>query len=264
MTRTFHSLVLCYHAISDTWSDELAVSQADFERQLRRLLDRSYRPVPAVEALDGRRKILHVTFDDAFRSVAKALPILERLGVPATVFACPDYADDGRPLAVPELAPEARHHPDELTTMNWDDLRALVERQIVVASHTLTHPHLTTLSEEELRRELRGARERLQDELRVPCRFLAYPYGEEDERVRAAARASGYDAAFALPGKQTPIDRYAIPRVGIWRSDGVVRTALKTSPIGRRVVSGPANAVRARWPRLARTRGAERPVADDA
>ena len=41
----------------------------------------------AVEAATGTGKLLHVTFDDAFASVRTALPVLERTGARATVFA---------------------------------------------------------------------------------------------------------------------------------------------------------------------------------
>ena len=84
------------------------------------------------------------------------------------------------------------------------------------------------------------------------CRFLAYPFGEEDARVRLAARSSGYDAAFALPGNQSSADPYAVPRIGIWRKDGTLRAALKTSATGRRLLLDPLASARERWPRLAR------------
>jgi peptidoglycan/xylan/chitin deacetylase (PgdA/CDA1 family) len=163
------------------------------------------------------------------------VPLLDRLGVRATVFACTDYADDGRPLDIPELRVEAETHPGELATMGWDELREIGERKLEVGSHTRTHAHLTELSESELREEVRGSRERLEDELGIRCRFLAYPYGEHDPRVRAAARAAGYAAAFALPGPEGPIDFYQVPRIGIWRRDGIVRGTLKTTAPGRRV-----------------------------
>jgi len=247
-------LVLCYHAISETWRDELSVSPIVFERQVRTLLSRGYRPATAAEVVASRGKLLHITFDDAFQSVSSALPALERLGVPATVFACPALADGAEALPVPELHVQVRQNPAELVTMGWDDLRALVERNIEVGSHTLTHPHLTRLGDHELLRELQVSRERLQDQLGVRCRFLAYPYGEEDERVRAAARLSGYEAAFALPGSHTSFDIYAVPRVGIWRKDGPVRVSVKTSQVGRRLLADAVTSARQRWPRLTRRR----------
>ena len=219
-------LVLCYHAVSDTWEHSLSVRPAAFERQLRFLV-RLYRPVTATEILRARGRLLHVTFDDAFRSVDAALPALERLGVPATVFACTDLADEGLPLAVPELAADAAAHPEELSTHSWERLCELAERGVEIGSHTCSHPHLPRLGDDELDRELRESRTRLEDELRRRCRFLAYPFGDEDGRVRAAARHAGYEAAFALPGDVAAPDDFAVPRLGVWRRDTQPRLATK-------------------------------------
>ena len=230
-------LVLCYHAVSDSWPDRLAVRPAALERQLRSLLRRGYHPAGAASVAGGSGRLVHVTFDDAYTSVARAIPLLERLGVPSTVFACSGYADGGRVLDVPELAAEAESHPDELETMNWDELGALTERGVEVGSHTVTHAHLTRLSDEELNRELRESRTELSDRLGRPCRFLAYPYGEEDGRVRAAAQAAGYQAAFGLPTPGAPFDRYSVPRIGVWRDDSLFRFTLKSSPTARRLAA---------------------------
>lgn len=227
-------LVLCYHAVSDTWNDRLSVGPAELERQLRFLRLRGFRGIDAAGAVAGRRGAVHVTFDDAYTSVEAALPVLERLRIPATVFACSQYAADGRPLDVPELAHEAALHPQELATMDWDALRALAERGVEVGSHTVSHPRLTTLGDEELRRELVASRERLEDELGRPCRYLAYPYGDEDGRVHAAARAAGYEAGFALPVRPERGNRFAVPRVGVYRRDTLPRFALKTLALARR------------------------------
>ena len=228
--------MLCYHAVSDSWPHHLAVTRRAFERQLRSLKFRRYRPVSAADAASGRGRVFHVTFDDAYTSVAAAVPTLERLGVPATVFACPEFADEGRPLAIPELAAEASAHPDELATMNWDQLRDLVAHEVEIGSHTLSHAHLTQLTDAELSRELRESRERIEAELARPCRFVAYPYGDDDERVHRAARLAGYRAGFAAPGRLAPVNVYALPRVGIWRHDGPLRVTLKTTGVVRRAL----------------------------
>jgi peptidoglycan/xylan/chitin deacetylase (PgdA/CDA1 family) len=226
-------LVLCYHAVSDTWHHALSVPADVLERQLRLLLRLGYRPATAAEALTGSGKLLHVTFDDAFKSVGNALPVLERRGVRATVFACTGFGEDGRSLDVPELADELRARPEELSTMSWDELRALVERGVEVGSHTVSHPHLPALSDAELADELRSSRQRLEDELGRPCRVLAYPYGECDERVRAAARAGGYDAAFGLPGDPTGRDPFDVFRVGVWHGESPRRVSFKALPAVR-------------------------------
>ena len=221
-------MVLCYHAISSTWPDVLAVAPAAFERQLRWLIRLGYRPVDAATAVAGRGRGLHVTFDDAYRNVVEALPVLERYGVPATVFACSGYAESGRALDVPELVDRIRGHEAEAATMDWQALRELAERGVEIGSHTVSHAHLTRLGDAELQRELVESRERLEDELGQPCRWLAYPFGEHDDRVQAAAARAGYEAAFAL--RSAVRTRWTLPRIDLYRGDSLAWVALKTSP----------------------------------
>lgn len=232
MSRGAAPLVLCYHAVSETWQHRLSIPAPAVERQVRQLLARRFRPARAADVAGGRGRLLHVTFDDAYRSVANALPALERLGVPVTVFACSGLV--GRPVAIPELAAEAAASPAELATMDWDELAALAERDVEIGSHTVSHPHLPQLDDSELRRELVDSRVELEDRLGRPCRYLAYPFGHEDERVQGAAQAAGYDAAFALPGDESRPNRFALARVGVYPRDGTLRLALKTTGMLRR------------------------------
>jgi peptidoglycan/xylan/chitin deacetylase (PgdA/CDA1 family) len=226
----FRPLVLCYHSVSDGWEHALAVAPRAFERQLRSLLRRGYRPLPADSLLAGSRRGLHVTFDDAYRTVLDAVPTLRRLGVPATVFVSTGFADDGgRPLDVPELADEAAALPEELATMSWDELRSAAEEGVEIGSHAISHPHMTSLTDDELGRELGDSRDRVEDELGRPCRFFAYPYGDHDERVRDAVRRAGYEAAFALAAGSDRENPYALPRIDLYRRDSLLRATLKTS-----------------------------------
>jgi peptidoglycan/xylan/chitin deacetylase (PgdA/CDA1 family) len=93
-------LALCYHRIGDPEGDlehELvpALGTARFEAQIRYLRSR-YRVVRASELHDaalerrrGRRLPVAITFDDDLSShLSDAMPILRRVGVPATFFLC--------------------------------------------------------------------------------------------------------------------------------------------------------------------------------
>ena len=231
-------LVLCYHAVSDEWDDPLAVSRRALDAQVRSLLARRLRPVGAAALLGAPGRTFHVTFDDAYRSVESVLPTLRSLGVEVTVFACSELAADGAPLAVPEVAPRAVGHEAEILTMDWEALRRAAGLGVEIGSHTRSHPHLTRLSDDELRSELVGSREALEANLQRPCRYLAYPYGEMDERVRRAAREAGYDAAYGLVSRSSH-GRYGIPRADVYRGDGQLRFRLKTSrllPLARAAV----------------------------
>jgi peptidoglycan/xylan/chitin deacetylase (PgdA/CDA1 family) len=214
-------LVLCYHAVSPTWEHRLAIQPDLLLRQVLAL---------------SRFRQVHVTFDDAFRNAATVFTDLERLGLPAQIFVCTRYALVGAPLTIPELAGD---DPEQLATMNWDELREHSARGIAIGSHAVSHPHLTTLSEGELHRELNESKEEIEDRLGRPCEDLAYPYGEHDERVRAAARAAGYRRAYALRGSRS--DAYATPRLDLYRRHNVPRTVLRALsrwPVRRRVRRG--------------------------
>jgi peptidoglycan/xylan/chitin deacetylase (PgdA/CDA1 family) len=225
-------LVLCYHSVSNTWTHALSVTPDAFRRQVRSIAAAGLRPVTAQQLADGARRGVHVTFDDAYRDVLDALPLLDELALPATVFVSTWYADDGRALDVPELAADAAALPAALATLTWAELRELAERGVEIGSHTVTHPHLTQLADDELDRELRESRARIEDELGRRVRLLAYPYGEHDARVHAAARRAGYAAAFAQwPGSSVRND-YALPRVSFYRTDSLRRAMFKTTKLG--------------------------------
>ena len=52
-----------------------------------------------------------------------------------------------------------------------------------VAIHTVSHPHLTELTEREITREVLDDRKGLEDLVGYSVRGMAYPYGDYDERV---------------------------------------------------------------------------------
>jgi peptidoglycan/xylan/chitin deacetylase (PgdA/CDA1 family) len=106
MTR-IRAHVLCYHAVSETWPDELAIPPDLLVNQTRKLLRRGLVPGSADDVLAGRR-VLHVTFDDAYREVGRVLPHLTQLGLSVTIFACAALAEDGGPFDVPELTERTR------------------------------------------------------------------------------------------------------------------------------------------------------------
>jgi peptidoglycan/xylan/chitin deacetylase (PgdA/CDA1 family) len=163
---------------------------------------------------------VRVTFDDGFRSAATVFPQLRDLGVPIQLFICSGFAVDGRPLTIPELAGD---DPGELATMTWDEVRAHADDGVSIGAHTVTHPHLPTLGDEELLRELQDSKDVIEAALGRRCDDLAYPYGEHDGRVRSAARAAGFERAYAL-AHGTWDDPYALPRLDLYRIHNIAKT----------------------------------------
>jgi peptidoglycan/xylan/chitin deacetylase (PgdA/CDA1 family) len=236
-------LVLGYHAVSDDWQSDLAVSTSNLEHQLGSLVRRGYRGALLHEVANSppSGRTLVVTFDDAYRSVRElALPIMRELGVPGVVFAPTHFAEGDRLASWEGVdiyldGPHAR----ELEVMSWEELRELQAAGWEVGSHTRSHPHLTQLDEPSLSEELRGSREDCERHLGTPCRSLAYPYGDTDARVIAATAGAGYSAAAGLPHfhRLHPPAALNWPRIGVFQGDGPVRFAVKASRTVRRLVT---------------------------
>ena len=139
-------LVLGYHGISADWPEPLAVKPEALESSLEHLLTRGWVGTTFTDALSGiAGRRLAVTFDDACRSVlASAYPVMERLGIPGTVFVPTAYADTADLMTFGTLARwVGTQWEDELRCMSWSELRILVHAGWEVGSHTETHAHLS-------------------------------------------------------------------------------------------------------------------------
>ena len=87
--------------------------------------------------------------------------------------------------------------PSEYAPLTWDQAREMDSNGVEIASHTLTHPILTLLDDEQLRRELQESRSRLEAVLGHEVRSFCYPNGNYDERVLKEAACAGYTCAVA-------------------------------------------------------------------
>jgi peptidoglycan/xylan/chitin deacetylase (PgdA/CDA1 family) len=221
--------ILCYHAVDPGWSAPISVHPLLFERHAR-WLARRRRVVPLesiVASGDGRRDVA-LTFDDGFTSVLHhAVPVLSRYRLPATMFVVAGtLVDGGRPVDWLDRPPTTG--PPE--TLDREQLLELREAGVRIGSHGSSHADLTGLGEDGCERDLRESREILEDVLREPVPFLAYPRGRHDARVRRLAEQAGFTHAFALPDRREAAGPYAWPRVGIYGSNGVGTLRIKTSP----------------------------------
>jgi peptidoglycan/xylan/chitin deacetylase (PgdA/CDA1 family) len=229
MTRDV--MVLCYHA-------DLSMSSTSFDAQIGYLIDRGWRPETFSDAVVSTSpgKVLAITFDDAFASVkARAWPILRNHGAVATVFAPTAFMDDHGDLEWAGIDHwKNTVYADELRAMDWDDLGELTQDGWEIGSHTCTHPHLTQLDDAALARELSESRAICADRLGRPCRSIAYPYGDINPRVVAAAAAAGYEAGARLSRDLRQSGPLSYPRVGLYHLDSWPRFRIKTaSPVRR-------------------------------
>jgi peptidoglycan/xylan/chitin deacetylase (PgdA/CDA1 family) len=220
-------LLLAYHAVG-TWSPALAIPEPALRAQLSLLRRRGYIGLTAAEAERRRRagtlpaRAVVVTFDDGFRSVLRAKPILDEVGFPATVFAVTSFVESDEALRWPGLEQSEK-------SLGWSELELLREAGWEVGSHTATHPLLPDLDDAELDRELVDSRATIEKRL-GSCETLAYPYGRADARTARAAARAGYLAAFTLGRAHRPDEPLRRPRLGLRDVDRGARLRLRLSP----------------------------------
>jgi peptidoglycan/xylan/chitin deacetylase (PgdA/CDA1 family) len=180
-------VVLTYHAVPDE-------DAARFAAQMRDLKELA-EPVFADDAGEARAgRTAAVTFDDGFQSVFdNALPIMARMGVPATLFVPTGYLD-----AAPGWIPAVRRQPGSSGIVASAETLASSNPDLVrIGSHTVSHPHLTLQARHAVHAELAESKRTLESITRAPVTMLSFPYGSFDGRVLEAAGAAGYQHLFA-------------------------------------------------------------------
>jgi peptidoglycan/xylan/chitin deacetylase (PgdA/CDA1 family) len=85
--------------------------------------------------------------------------------------------------------------PEEFGPVTWAQAREMDAAGMEIGSHTVSHPILTNADDEQLRRELRDSRARLETELGRTVDLFCYPNGSFDERVRRETERAGYACA---------------------------------------------------------------------
>jgi len=213
MDSGFDAAILTYHSIS-AGPAPLCTPLPLFASQMSWLKSNA-NVVPLSDLVDcfhhshkPPRRTVALTFDDGFADFdAAAAPVLRQLGLHATVFmpvsyagrtACWDAKAGGQPL------------------LTWNQIRKLSSQGIIIGSHSLTHPPLTSLSDAELAPEIAESKKMIEKETGQEPRFFCYPYGRFDERTRRAVR-DHYAAACTtslrlLSPEEDPL---ALPRIDV-------------------------------------------------
>ncbi|MGB8013333.1 MAG: polysaccharide deacetylase family protein [Terriglobales bacterium] len=101
---------------------------------------------------------------------------------------------------------------DARLMMNWDQVRALKKAGHIIGGHTLSHPNLAHIAEEEARREIRGCKERLEEKLGEPIEHFSYPHPalnpQWTPQTLDITREAGFrSAVLTTPGTVLPGDQ---------------------------------------------------------
>jgi peptidoglycan/xylan/chitin deacetylase (PgdA/CDA1 family) len=233
--------ILMYHRIGEpvqgieppTWN----VTPATLHRQLQYLQQRGFEawPLAAIAAhcqagIPIPRQVFAVTFDDGYRCVLQhALPVLEALQVPATLFLSTGFLgasgkmpmDDWSAAGSPAV-PKALYEP--LTLKECDAL--LASPLITLGSHTHSHGDFRG-NLDAFHRDVATSKEFFQGHWGIKDPPFAYPYGCSlsgycSPEMRDIIRRQGFSCAVTSDSRIVdPVhdDRFAWGRIAVSASD---------------------------------------------
>ncbi len=256
--RSRDAVCFCYHNVV---ADDVAGVIGDpslhlgltlFQKQME-WIRTTYTVVP-VHELVGRlhtgktlKGLASVTFDDGYHGVFHhAVPLLQRMELPATVFLVTDAPDTDRPFwwdrlgatqqlsektllrcrdtlhgdttAIEHAFPGEVSLPEDLLPARWKVIIGAAPSPLLdVGSHTATHRNLATIGETDLAAELSTSRTTLAERCDSVPHLVSYPYGCTNTAVARAAREAGYVGALALSfgGIGAECDPYQVTRINV-------------------------------------------------
>lgn len=193
-------LALTFHSLSAPTSDEEAsyyLSPERFQKMMRWFITAGYQTATLAQWLNDDLAKRHVllTFDAGYDDLYRhLLPLAIAHHLSPVIFLVADRIGAGNDWDQPSGL-RARN------LLSWAQIREMQSHGFQFGSHTLTHPYLPDLPDEQLRREVSDSKQRLEEALGAEVSAFAYPYGGVDRRVRSAVAEAGYKVAFTrLPG----------------------------------------------------------------
>lgn len=136
--------------------------------------------------------IFTTSWDDGYALDLRIAELLSRFGATGTFY----------------IAPKIQHGQRMLTEEECKKLGQMHE----VGAHTMTHPHLTQVSEEEAQHEIEESKSWVEHRTGSACIMFCYPYGDYDQRTEKIVRETGFiGARTTVPYRFTGNNPYTLP-----------------------------------------------------
>ena len=160
--------ILYYHAVNDHIEgiEELFVSPIELEKQMAFLKRNDYTVITFDQIKDIRNieNPIIITFDDGYEdNYSYAYPVLKKYGFQATIFLCSEFIDKSFYLSTAQIKEMA-------TLINFQ-------------GHSISHPYLTRLANEEVDKELGESKKIIESITAKGVNVFAYPIGDYDQRI---------------------------------------------------------------------------------
>ena len=188
--------ILVYHSIAPTPDKKESalvlhyrVTPNVFDAQMKYLKDNGYHTITLgileqslVNGIVLPDKDIVLTFDDGWKNqYTYGLPILEKYGFTGTFGIITENMGKSK--------------------MTWDDIKNLNLKGFEIASHSVTHPFLTMISDKQLVNEITLSKKTLEEKIGKTIKTFIYPYYKDNANAMKVVKDAGYIGASAGWGK---------------------------------------------------------------
>jgi peptidoglycan/xylan/chitin deacetylase (PgdA/CDA1 family) len=154
-----------------------------------------------------KRALISITFDDGWTNqYQNAFPKLQQYGLPATFYI---------------ISGELTDQPDYMSKAQVVNLHNAGEE---IASHSVSHPDLTTVSATKLQNEMKNSQTTLQNAIGVPITDFAYPFGAYNSKTIAVGKQYYQSQRSVVDGLNTR-DNFDLTQLKIHEVDSNITTA---------------------------------------
>ncbi|MEI9475108.1 MAG: polysaccharide deacetylase family protein [Deltaproteobacteria bacterium] len=214
--------VLIFHKVNDRDKSELSVSTTLFEKVIEKVTE-DYKVISLESLIGGlkeNRKIpsgtVVVTFDDGYQdNFLHGAQILKKYSITATFFVTSGYVGSKRSFSWDKGAKE--NNP----IMSWDEVRELSQMGFEIGGHTINHVNLGKVSLDEAEKEIRGCKEKIEDEIGKEVNKFAYPFGRKEaitNEVVELVKKAGFKCCCSGYGGKVinGSDPFCLQRIGMY------------------------------------------------
>ncbi|WP_024954439.1 polysaccharide deacetylase family protein [Sulfurospirillum arcachonense] len=176
--------IFVYHRFGDSRYPTTNTTIEELQKEFEYFKTNGYKVVPLsllVKTLKEKKDVpdnwIVLTIDDNFKSFyTNALSVFKKYNYPFSLFVYVQATQD--------------KYKDYLT---WEQLREIAKYGSL-EFHSYGHPHMTYLSDEELKKDFDKGLALFKKELNLVPKVFTYPYGEYNQRVQKVVRSYGFDA----------------------------------------------------------------------
>jgi peptidoglycan/xylan/chitin deacetylase (PgdA/CDA1 family) len=193
-------------------------------------------------------RALVVTLDDGYRGNRSLLPVLERLGVPVTIFLCASivgtkrrfWFKHARDVAALKRVSDSERlerlardgfsaYGEECEALSNGEIREMSGPHVDFQSHGLSHPILPHCGRAKARAEIFESKDALDTRYGLDIYAFSYPNGDYTEREVRLVREAGYRCGVTVDlGFNTgATDPFRIRRICIADADGIDELLVK-------------------------------------